>query len=177
VLQTVEEYLKDLDEFNYNKGMTLASLSRWAEAERCLLAVKNPLYTQDMHYISWLCRCYIRTKKIDQAWRLYVDATTTEMSKALLHIIASDCYCTGSYYYAMRAYDAMSKYEGNPAYKEGLIASAVGVFRGVLTRKLPAEKLGEIISILSGEPEAAQALQSIKQYAQEVGELDLDSQL
>jgi intraflagellar transport protein 56 len=172
VLQTIEEIVSDVDEFNYDKGMTLASLSKWTEAERYLLLVKNPAYTKEKFYISWLARCYIKNKKPQAAWNLYVDATSTEDSKTLLHIIASDCFQSGQYYYAMRAYDVLSKYESDPSFREGLVASAVGVFRGVLTRKEPRDRLTEIIAILSQEPEAKQVLQTIQQYALDSGELD-----
>lgn len=172
VLQTIEDYVSDMDEFNYDKGMTLASVSRWAEAERYLLMVKNPSYVKEIYYISWLCRCYIKNKKPEEAWRLYVDLNSTEDSKTLLHIISSDCFSTGQYYYAMRAYDVLTKYETDPQYKDGLIASAVGVFRGVLTRKESSDKLSEVINILSGEPDAAQVLQTIQQYAIDSGDIE-----
>jgi intraflagellar transport protein 56 len=172
VLQTIEELVGLVDEFNYDKGMTLASLSKWAEAERYLLMVKNPAYTRERFYVTWLCRCYIKNKKPSAAWNLYVDATLMDDSKALLHIIASDCYSSGQYYYAMRAYDVLAKYEPDPSFREGLIASAVGVFRGVLTRKEPPEKLRELISILAQEPEAKQVLDAIRQYALDSGEFD-----
>ena len=172
VLQTIEEYVADQDEFNYNKGMALASTSQWAEAERYFLMVRNPSYTKEIYYVSWLCRCYIKNKKADEAWKLYVDLTSTEDSKTLLHIIASDCFSTGQYYYAMRAYDVLSKYETDPQLRDGLIASAVGVFRGVLTRKEPSDRVHDVISILSGEPDAAQVLQTIRQYSLESGDFD-----
>lgn len=172
VLQTIEEYVSDTDEFNYDKGMTLASVSRWAEAERYFLMVQNPSYTREIHYVSWLCRCYIKNKKPEEAWKLYVDLTSAEDSKTLLHIIASDCFSSGQYYYAMRAYDVLTKYETEQSLRDGLIASAVGVFRGVLTRKETADKLSEVITILSGEPDAAQVLQTIQQYAMESGDFD-----
>lgn len=172
VLQTIEDYVSDMDEFNYDKGMTLASVSRWAEAERYLLMVKNPSYINEIYYISWLCRCYIKNKKPEEAWRLYLDSTSTDDSKALLHIISSDCFSTGQYYYAMRAYDVLTKYETELQYKDGLIASAVGVFRGVLTRKESSDKLTEVINILSTEPDAAQVVQTIRQYAMDSGEIE-----
>jgi intraflagellar transport protein 56 len=173
VLQTIEEIVNEVDEFNYDMGMTLASLSRWAEAERHLLRVKNPSYTKEKFYLTWLCRCYIKNKKTSAAWSLYTDATSTEDSKTLLHIIASDCYASGQYYYAMRAYDVLSKYETDPSFRDGLVASSVGVFRGVLTRKEPPERLRELISILSQEPDARQVLLAIKQYALDSGEFFL----
>ena len=172
VLQTIEELVSDVDEYNYDKGMTLCSLSKWAEAERYMLLVKNPAYTKEIYYCSWLCRCYIKNNKPEAAWNLYVDATSTDDSKTLLHIIASDCFSSGLYYYAMRAYDVLSKYETDPHFKDGLIASAVGVFRSVLTKKETSDKLSEVINVLSSEPDAAQVLQTIQQYALESGVLD-----
>jgi intraflagellar transport protein 56 len=172
VLQTIEELVSEVDEFNYDKGMTLASLSKWAEAERHLLMVKNPAYTKEKFYLTWLCRCYIKNKKPSAAWNLYIDAASMEDSKTLLHIIASDCYSSGQYYYAMRAYDVLSKYETDSSFRDGLIASAVGVFRGVLTRKEPSDRLRELISILSQESDAKQVLDAIRQYALDSGEFD-----
>jgi intraflagellar transport protein 56 len=172
VLQTIEEIVSDLDEFNYDKAMTLASLSKWSEAERYLLLVKNSSYTHELYYLSWLCRCYIKNKKPEAGWNLYVDARSTEDSKALLRIIASDCYLAGYYYYSMRAYDVLSKYEPDPTYKDGLVASCVGVFRAVLTKKETADKLSEVMNVLAGEPDAQQVLQAIQQYAFESGEFD-----
>ena len=172
VLQTIEELVGDVDEFNYDKGMTLCSLSKWSEAERYMTQVKNPAYTKEIHYQSWLCRCFIKNNKPDAAWNLYVDATSTDDSKTLLHIIASDCFSGGLFYYAMRAYDVLAKYETDPHFRDGLIASAVGVFRSILTKKESGDKLSEVINVLSSEPEAAQVLQTIQQYAVESGEFD-----
>jgi intraflagellar transport protein 56 len=162
----------DVDEFNYDKGMTLASLSKWAEAERYLLMVKNPAYKKEKFYITWLCRCFIKNKKPMAAWNLYLDATSTEDSKTLLRIIAADCYASEQYYYAMKAYDVLSKYETDPSFRDGLVASAVGVYRDVLTRKESSEKLKELISVLAQEPETKQVLDAIRQHALSSGELD-----
>jgi intraflagellar transport protein 56 len=171
-LQTIEDIVNEIDEFNYNKGMTLAALSKWEEAERYFLLVKNPAYTRERFYLTWLCRCYIKNKKPESAWNLYVDATSTDDSKSLLRIIASDCYSAGAYYYAMRAYDVLTKYETDPNFKNGLVAAAVGVFRGVLTKKESADKLSEVMNILAGEPDARHILQAIQQYSFESGGLD-----
>lgn len=172
VLQTIEEFVSEVDEYNYDKGITLCSLSKWAEAERYLLQVKNPAYTKEIYYTSWLCRCFINNQKPDAAWNLYVDAVTTEDSKTLLRIIAADCFAAGFYYYAMRAYDVMAKYDTDPHFRDGLIASAVGVFRSVLTKKETPEKLTEVVNALSSEPEAAQVLHVIQQYALDSGQYD-----
>jgi intraflagellar transport protein 56 len=172
ILQSIEQQVGETDEFNYNKAMSLALLSRWAEAERYFLLVKNPHYTKEIFYTSWLCRCYIKNKKPSNAWNLYVEATQTEDAKTLLQIIGPDCYASGAYYYAMRAYDVLAKFEGDPALREGMIASAVGVFRGILSRKEPRDRLSEVLTTLSSEPEAAQTLQTIQNYIETSGEFD-----
>jgi intraflagellar transport protein 56 len=172
VLLTIEELVSDLDEFNYDKAMTLASLSKWDEAERYFLQVKNAAYTKEKFYLSWLCRCHIKNRKPDAAWRLYRETPSLDDAKMLLHIIASDCYTTSQYYYSMLAYDILVKYEPDQSFRAGLVASAVGVFRGVLTKKEPSARLGEIVSILAQEPQAAQVLQTIQQYAIDSGEFD-----
>ena len=173
VLQTIEQGAGDLDEFNYNKAMALAALSRWAEAERYFLLVKNPQYTKELFYTSWLCRCYIKNKKPESAWNLYIEATQTEDAKTLLQIISTDCYESGAYYYAMRAYDVLSKFEGDAVSREGMIASAVGVFRGILSQKESADKLSEVLAALSSEPEAEATLNTIQEYIESSGEFDL----
>jgi intraflagellar transport protein 56 len=136
------------------------------------LLVKNPQFTKEIFYTSWLCRCYIKNKKPDPAWNLYVEATQTEDAKTLLQVIATECYTAGSYFYAMRAYDLLSKFEGDASLRQGMIASAVGVFRGILSRKEPADHLSDVLATLGGEPEAAQTLQSIQHYIETSGEFD-----
>jgi intraflagellar transport protein 56 len=74
----------------------------------------------------------------------------------------------------MRAYDVLSKYETDPSFRDGVIASAVGVFRGVLTRKEPSERLQELISVLALMPEAREVLSAIRQYALDSGEFGDD---
>jgi intraflagellar transport protein 56 len=119
ILQSIEQQAGETDEFNYNKAMSLALLSRWAEAERYFLLVKNPQYTKEIFYTSWLCRCYIKNKKPANAWNLYVEATQTEDAKTLLQIIGPDCYASGAFYSAMRAYDVLAKSEGDPVSGRG----------------------------------------------------------
>ncbi|OHT05457.1 hypothetical protein TRFO_26804 [Tritrichomonas foetus] len=170
IFKTIESMMTEVDEFNYNKGMTLAALSRWAEAERHFLLVKNQAYTREIFYNSWLCRCYIKNRKPEAAWNLYSEATSTEDAKTLLEIISNDCFQSGDYYYAMRAYDILAKYELDTTYKEGMIASAIGVFRNVLSRRESADKLQEVLATLSTEPDAAQTLQVITDYIENSGQ-------
>ena len=165
ILSTIEAQVGELDEFNYNKAMSLASLSRWAEAEKHFLMVQNEYYTKESFYQSWLCRCYIKNRKPQEAWKLYIDSTSTEDAKILLQIIANDCFLAAEYYYAMKAYDILCKCDMEPTYKEGLIASAIGVFKGELAMgTLNSDNMSEVITALSSEEEAHSVLDTIEQY-------------
>ncbi|KAH0789983.1 TPR Domain containing protein [Histomonas meleagridis] len=174
ILQTIEQYVNETDEFNYNKAMTYAILSRWKEAEKYFLLVKNQQYTKEIFYTSWLCRCYIKNDKPDEAWKLYVDATQTEDAKTLLQIIANDCFNSGYYFYAMKAYDVLAKFEGDNLMTEGMIASAIGLFKDVLAHKETPDKLSEVLSVLESEPDAAEALEIIQNYIEKSDEFDLE---
>ncbi|OHT07657.1 TPR Domain containing protein [Tritrichomonas foetus] len=163
ILDTIEQH-DDSDEFNYNKAMCLASLQRWVEAERYFLLVKNTKYTQEIFYTSWLCRCYIKNKKLENAWNLYTESTQTEDAKTLLQIIGNDCFSAGYYYYSMKAYDTLAKYDNDQVSKEGMIASAIAVFRNVLLRKESPDKVIEALTCLGSEPDAQEIFESLQKY-------------
>ena len=172
ILKTIEAMMEDNDEYNYDKAMTLAALSRWAEAERYFLLVKNEAYKREIFYKSWLCRCYIKNRKPDAAWNLYSEVTQTEDAKTLLEIIANDCYQTGDYYYSMRAYNILANYEPDQVYKDGMIASACGVFRNILSRRESPERLQDVVNALASDPDAEQTLQIIANYIDTSGEFN-----
>ena len=171
-LSTIEQHVGETDEFNYNKAMALAALSRWAEAEQHFLLVKSPQYTSEIYYTSWLARCYIKNGKMESAWNLYLEATQTEDAKTLLQIISIEGFLSGDYYYAMRAYDLLYKFSGEPTNREGMIASAVAVFRGVLSKTETPDKLSDVLGCLSSEPEAAETYQIIQDYIDTYGEAE-----
>lgn len=175
VLQTIEHAVGDVDEFNYNKGMALASLSRFAEAEQYLLKVKNETYVREIFYVSWLCKCYIKNNKPDKAFDLYLQATQIEDSNVLLQIISTECYIAGHYYYAMKAYDVISQFDGDPTNQEGLVASAIGVFRGILAKRETPEKILDVLTVLnrlSDDPEVSKIFQVIQDYVESSDEFN-----
>lgn len=172
IFDSIEEFSSGCDEFYYNKGMTLALSQRWAEAQRYFLLVKNVHYTAEIFFNSWLCRCYIKNNKPDAAWNLYNEATQSEDAKTLLQIIANDCFLGGYYYYSMKAYDLLAKFEGDATMREGMIASAIGVFRGILSRRESSDKLYDVLTTLASEPEAESVLQTIQSYVEASGQLD-----
>jgi intraflagellar transport protein 56 len=132
--------------------------------------VKSPQYTREIYDTSWLCRCYIKNKKPGNAWNLYLEATQTEHAKALLQIIATDCYQIGAYCHAMKAYHVLVKFQRDTTLRDGMNAAAVAVFRRILSRKQPKDRLADVLAALGSEPEAAQTLQTIQKYIETAGE-------
>jgi len=164
VLNTIEEVMIDCDEFFYNKAMSYAALNKWKDAQKYFLMIKNSWYKREPFYTSWLARCYIFNFVPESAWELYTESTSTEDAKTLLYIIAGDCYSTEQYYYAMKAYDVLSKFELDPDLRKGLIASALGVLKQVTEMKQMNERIQDVLEILGSEPEAEQIYKVVSDY-------------
>jgi intraflagellar transport protein 56 len=62
-LESIETYLKEDDDFNWNYGIALAACQKFKEAEEVLLRINSDKYKIDQTYLSWLCRCYIMNGK------------------------------------------------------------------------------------------------------------------
>jgi hypothetical protein len=73
----------------------------------------------------------------------------------------------GGFYYAMKAYAMLARVDENPAVKDGLIASAIAVFKDVRSQRQPRERLEEVVAVLSGEPHAEKALRVRLKYTQQ----------
>ena len=172
-INSIEEHVGALDELIYNKAMALASIGRYDEAEKYFLQVQNPYYTKEIYYLQWLVKCYVHNKKPEEAWKIVTTCTNPEEAKLLLQIIAIDCFTTKSFYYAMKAYETLSRIDLDPSNKQGMIASAIGVFRNVLSRKETSDKIPEILEVLHDEPDAAQIVQTIENHIQNSHEFDL----
>ena len=69
------------------------------------------------------------------SWDLYVKLETSAESFSLLQLIANDCYRTGQFYYAAKAFDVLEKLDPNPEYWEGKRGSCVGTFQMVIADK------------------------------------------
>ena len=164
IMETYEHVMGITDEFQYNKGMSYASLGKWPEAQVCFETVQNPSYKSEPFFQTWLARCYIKTRNPDKAWGMYLDATDTETANALLQVIAADCFEDGFYLYAMRAYDIMSKFEMDETMSEGMIASAIGAFKNIVTNNDSANNVQEILSVLNSDPKCEQYYNIIQQY-------------
>lgn len=167
ILHTIEEFIGTTDEFKYNIGLTLAALGRYNEAESYFVGIENEDYKQELFYTSWLSKCFIKNNKCDKAWELYIQATQTDDANTLLQIISNEAYLSGQYYYAMKAYHALTQFDLNPGYKQGMIASSAGLFRSILSQKEDSSYVIEILTILNSDPDDQQmmsALQIIQNY-------------
>ena len=71
----------------------------------------------------------------------------------------------------MKSYDILSKFERDETMRDGMIASAVGVFRSVLSSKETLDKLYDVLSTLASEPEAEETLQIIQNIIETSGEI------
>jgi intraflagellar transport protein 56 len=164
IFQTIESFMTTCDEFHYNRGMAFASSSEWVEAERNLLKVQNQWYKRDLPYKSWLCRCYIKNKKFELAWELYSEQKEVDHATQLLQIIASDAFEMGGFYFAMQAFQLLSQNDPEPYFKEGMIAAAIGLFRKILSKTEPQDRLQDVIAALSAEPTAQRQLELIVRH-------------
>jgi intraflagellar transport protein 56 len=164
IFQTIESFMAACDEFHYNRGMAFASSSEWVEAERSLLRVNNRWYKKDLPYKLWLCRCFVKNKKFELAWEMYTEQKEIEHATQLLHVIAGDAFEMGGYYFSMRAFQILSQINAEPYFKEGLIAAAIGLFRKIISKTEPAERLQDVVSALSGEPTAQRQLELIMRH-------------
>ena len=66
----------------------------------------------------------------------------------LLLLIANECYKTGQYLYAAKAFDLLEQIDESPQYWEGKRGALVGVFQKVVSGEEPKESLLDILALL-----------------------------
>ena len=128
-LKSVKAYFDADDDFNWNFGLAKAQAGDWKEAEEALLKVQNERYRGEYAYVAHLARCHIMGGRARAAWELYLRMETSDESFQLLQLIATDCYRTGAFYYAAKAFDVLERLDPNPEYWEGKRGACVGVFQ------------------------------------------------
>lgn len=62
-LDSIEEFMSDDDNFNWNYALALVGTQKYEEAESKILRIKDPKVTGDEKYLLWLCRIYILNGK------------------------------------------------------------------------------------------------------------------
>nr|CAG4651755.1 EOG090X04LA [Triops cancriformis] len=169
-LSSVRSYFASDDTFNFNLGQAKAAVGNFKEAEEILLLIQSEKLRSDFAYFTCLSRCYIMNRRAKLAWDIYTRLETSSESFHLLHIIANDCYRTGQFVVAARAFDNLERLDGtNPEFWEGKRGACVGAFQMVIAGREPKESLIEIVQLLRGvpNPQSEQILRIIKNWARE----------
>lgn len=148
--------LADDDDFNWNYGLSLVAERDFETAEEVLLSVQCSAYKKEMCYVASLCRSYIMNGNPQNAWDLKSSIRINrDDSTYLLELIADDCYRTGHFVFAAKAFDALHEIDDN-MYVDPLMCACVGAFHyvsvelsqeGAHTFQVEAI-IGEIMNIL-----------------------------
>lgn len=172
-LNSIKAYLYNDDNFNWNFGISSAAVGNYKVAEETLLLVQDETYRQDYTYISWLARCYIHNNNGRAAWDLYLKLETKNDANVLnlIQLIANDCYQTGQFYFAAKAFDLLERHDPDPEYWEGKRGAIVGVFQQVVAGKEREDNLVEMMKMLreTSNPQVEYIMRTITKWCSDNG--------
>jgi intraflagellar transport protein 56 len=163
-LESIETYLKDDDDFNWNYGIALGACQNYKLAEEVLLRVKKEKYRNDQIYLSWLSRCYIMNNKPDYAWNLYISIENHIVAVYILSFIAHEFYRMGHFYFSFKAFLFLEKFSPSTENSDGKVSSAIGVFYQLSSSKIGSDKLQEVIHYLSDGSQNEEVKKVIKLF-------------
>lgn len=155
-LESIKAYSEADDVFQINYGVSLANVGRFEEAEQALLLVRNPIFTTEYYYVSWLARCYIMNGKPRDAWKLYLTMENSD-SFNMLVLVANDCYKAGHFFFAAKAFDVLQRLDSNAEYWEGKRGACCGVLQQVVAGEEKKERLLDVIAMLQANTSSPQA--------------------
>ena len=170
-LRSIKTYFSGEDSFNCNFGVALASVHEWEEAEEALLLVQDEAMRSEYTYLSWLARVHIMNLKSELAWDLYLRMETGNESFSLLQLIANDCYATGAFYIAAKAFDVLERLDPNPEFWEGKRGACVGVLQAVIAGKGNHENLRDVMQMLrnTSNPQVEYIIRITKKWCAQAG--------
>jgi len=170
-LKSTQAYLSNDDNYNWNYGISLAATKQYKEAEERLLMVQNENYLRDYCYLSWLSRCFIRNGTPQKAWELYLKMETGNESFNLLQLISNDCYETGAFFFAAKAFDVLERIDPDPEYWEGKRGALVGTFQRVIAGEESKDKMRDVIQMLrsTNNPQVDYILSTMMTWCKENG--------
>ena len=125
-LKSIKSFFEEDDDFNWNYGITCASVNEFKEAETAFTKIKSERYKQEYTYISWMTKILIMNQKPKLAWEMYINMETSNESISLLQLIANDCYKMGQFYYSAKAFDILARFDNEVEYEEALRGAVVG---------------------------------------------------
>ncbi|KAF7286814.1 hypothetical protein GWI33_003871 [Rhynchophorus ferrugineus] len=168
-LTSIKSYLHSDDTFNFNFAQAKTACNQFKEAEESFLLIQDPKIKNDYVYISNLARCYVMNKKAQEAWELYLKLDNSPESFNLLLQLANDCYRMGEFWYAAKAFEMLDRLDPNPEFWEGKRGAIVGVFQGVVAKKLPVDMLSDVLQLLrsSTSSQADQIAKVIRKWSKE----------
>jgi intraflagellar transport protein 56 len=171
-LESIEPYMKDDDDFNWNYGISLGACQKYKEAEQVLSRVKKEKYKNDNVYLSWIARCYIMNGKPELAWNLYISIENHLIAVYILNFIAHEFYRMGQFYFSYKAFLFLEKFSPSPENSSGKLSSAIGVFYQLIAGKIGSERLQEVIQYLAEgtqTEEVKKVIKVIKKWGKENG--------
>ena len=163
-LDSIEQYMKDDDDFNWNYGVALAMCQNYKQAEEVLSRVKKEKYRNDQVYLSWLCQCYIMNDKPDLAWNLYISIENHLVAVYILNFIAHELYRMGHFYFSFKAFLFLEKFSPSDENTKGKVSSAIGVFYLLLSDKISSDRLQEVIHYLCDGPQSLEVNKALKVF-------------
>ncbi|BBN20111.1 intraflagellar transport protein 56 [Marchantia polymorpha subsp. ruderalis] len=170
-LKSIKSYCVNQDEFNWNYGIAKAANGEFQDAEESLQAICSDSYRSSYSYKAWLSHCYIMNDKARLAWEQYVQFEGSDDSFSLLVLIANECYKTGQYLYAAKAFDVLERIDDCTDYWDAKRGACIGVFQNIIVGKEPNEHLGEVVGILrnSNHPQVEYILRVMQKWAKDNG--------
>lgn len=151
-LRSIETYLANDDDFNWNYGMSLAAIEDYKAAEGVLLRIKNEYYRGNLNYNLWLGRCYIKNDKGPSAWQLFSNIEKSDRI-TFLKVVADESFQAGNYPIALKAFRTLQENNRDSKTGLGLKSSCIGIFYSALTatsktKRLPSETQKDLIEAL-----------------------------
>ncbi|EFX81433.1 hypothetical protein DAPPUDRAFT_317709 [Daphnia pulex] len=150
---SIKSYLSNDDTFKFNLAQVQTILGHYKEAEEELVTIQSAKYRSEYNYIECLTRCLVMNRKAVQAWEIYSRMETSAESLGILHLLANDCYRTGQFYIASKAFDVLDKYDPNPEHAAAKRGACVGLLQMVLAGREHREALSEVVNLMRGSPD------------------------
>jgi len=171
-LNSIKMYFKDNDDFNYNYGQAKAAIGKWVEAEDALSRVQSELIKNEYVYLNTLMKAFIKNGKARKAFEVYMKLDAAHPNTFdLLNLLANDCYRSGQFLYAAKAFDVLERLEPTEELWNGKCGACIGIFQSVIAEQCDKDDLVECLMLLrnSDNPQAEYITQVITLWAEESG--------
>ena len=171
-LNSIKMYFKDNDDFNYNYGQAKAAIGKWVEAEDALVRVQSEIIKNEYVYLNTLMKAFIKNGKGRKAFELYMKLDAAHPNTFdLLQLLANDCYRSGQFLYAAKAFDVLERLEPSEELWNGKCGACIGIFQSVIAEQCDKDDLVECLMLLrnSDNPQAEYVTQVITMWAEESG--------